>query len=270
MFGRVDAVVKAAPGAGIVSSVVLQSDDRDEIDWEWIGSDPDQVQTNYFGKGITGSYDRGAFNSAPGSQSGYHTYTFDWTASQIVWQIDGQTVRALSAQNADPNQYPQTPMQVKIGAWSGGDPSNPPGTVQWAGGPTDYSKGPFTMYVKSLTVTDYSTGTQYQYSGTSGNWQDIVAVNGKVNPSGGSSIAVAAPAVTSVSSGQPIPFQPGTQSLYPWQKTSSMSTVTYTNYPGLPSGWTVTSNGKVVPPNSGSNRKFRQLISYFSVTDRLI
>jgi hypothetical protein len=64
MFGKVEAVVKAAPGAGIVSSVVLQSDDRDEIDWEWVGSDSEQVQTNYFGKGITGSYNRGAFNPA--------------------------------------------------------------------------------------------------------------------------------------------------------------------------------------------------------------
>ena len=51
MFGKVDIQVKAAPGAGIVSSFVLQSDTLDEIDWEWLGADPDEVQTNYFGKG---------------------------------------------------------------------------------------------------------------------------------------------------------------------------------------------------------------------------
>jgi hypothetical protein len=33
MFGHVEVVMKAAPGAGIVSSVVLQSDTLDEIDW---------------------------------------------------------------------------------------------------------------------------------------------------------------------------------------------------------------------------------------------
>lgn len=32
-FGRVDVVLKAAPGVGIVSSFVLESDDLDEIDW---------------------------------------------------------------------------------------------------------------------------------------------------------------------------------------------------------------------------------------------
>lgn len=51
MFGRVDIQLKAAPGAGIVSSFVLQSDTLDEIDWEWLGADPDEVQSNYFGKG---------------------------------------------------------------------------------------------------------------------------------------------------------------------------------------------------------------------------
>ena len=32
-FGKVEVVMRAAPGAGIVSSVVLLSDDLDEIDW---------------------------------------------------------------------------------------------------------------------------------------------------------------------------------------------------------------------------------------------
>jgi hypothetical protein len=39
--------MKAAPGAGIVSSFVMQSDDLDEIDWEWIGSDTAQVQSKF-------------------------------------------------------------------------------------------------------------------------------------------------------------------------------------------------------------------------------
>jgi hypothetical protein len=263
MFGRVDVVMQAAPGAGIVSSSVLQSDDLDEIDWEWLGGDADQVQSNYFGKGQTTSYNRGAFHAAQGSTTGFKTYTLDWNANQIVWQINGQTVRALTAANADPGQYPQTPMQVKIGAWSGGDPSNAPGTIAWAKGPTDYSKGPFSMYVKSVSVTDYSTGSQYKYSGTSGNWQDITAVGGKVNSQGssGSNSGAAAPAVVSTASGQPQPFRgketgvATTPTGWPWVASTggaSPSTVTYSNYPGLPSGWTVTSSGKVVPPSTGS------------------
>lgn len=42
MFGKVEIVMKAAPGQGIVSSAVLQSDDLDEIDWEVIGNQADQ------------------------------------------------------------------------------------------------------------------------------------------------------------------------------------------------------------------------------------
>lgn len=43
MFERVTATVKAAPGAGIVSSLVLLSDALDEIDMEWLGSLPDEM-----------------------------------------------------------------------------------------------------------------------------------------------------------------------------------------------------------------------------------
>jgi beta-glucanase (GH16 family) len=52
-FGYVEVKMRSAPGAGIVSSFVLQSDDLDEIDWEMIGSETDKVQSNYFGKGNT-------------------------------------------------------------------------------------------------------------------------------------------------------------------------------------------------------------------------
>lgn len=49
-FGKVDAVLKAAPGTGIVSSFILESDDLDEIDWEWLGSTDSSVESNFFGK----------------------------------------------------------------------------------------------------------------------------------------------------------------------------------------------------------------------------
>ena len=94
-----------------------------------------QVQSNYFGKGQTTTYNRGAFHPANGNHDGFKTYSIDWTAEQIVWSIDGVTVRALTYANAATGQYPQTPMQIKVGAWSGGDSSNAPGTIAWAGGP---------------------------------------------------------------------------------------------------------------------------------------
>ena len=49
-FGRVSTVMKAAPGTGIVSSIVLESDDLDEIDWEMIGGNSTYAETNFFGR----------------------------------------------------------------------------------------------------------------------------------------------------------------------------------------------------------------------------
>ncbi|KAF1963317.1 hypothetical protein CC80DRAFT_2833 [Byssothecium circinans] len=245
MFGQVDVELETAPGAGIVSSFVLQSDCLDEIDWEWLGADNAQAQSNFFGKGQTTTYNRGAFHANPNNQNSFQKYTIIWTSEQIVWQINGVTVRTLKPADAN-NQYPQTPMQIKIGAWSGGDPANAPGTIQWARGPTDYSKGPFTMKVKSLKVQDFSTGTTYSYGDQSGTWGSIKSNGGKIN--GGGTVVKGDSAVTSAASGQPMPFK----SSYPWIATTTASSapaVTATNYPGLPSGWSVSDSGKVVPPS---------------------
>lgn len=39
-YGKVEVVMKAATGQGIVSSIVLESGVLDEIDWEFLGSVP--------------------------------------------------------------------------------------------------------------------------------------------------------------------------------------------------------------------------------------
>jgi len=261
MFGKVSITMKAAPGAGIVSSLVLQSDDLDEIDMEWLGAENSQVQTNYFGKGDTSTYDRGQFNPAPNNQDQFITYTIEWTAEQIVWSVGGSVVRVLTPATADTNQYPQTPMQIKFGSWSGGDPSNAPGTIEWAQGPTDYSKGPFTMTVQSISISDYSTGTSYEYSGTSGNWQDIIAVGGAVNGNIGSAASTVAvvqsPSVTSISPSIPFGGSDSTKTSWPWvaSSTTLSTAVSTSSVAGVPSGWTVSGSGKVVPISSAAVSK---------------
>lgn len=51
LFGRFEVVMRAASGQGIVSSAILQSEDLDEIDWEFLGSNRTHTLTNYYGKG---------------------------------------------------------------------------------------------------------------------------------------------------------------------------------------------------------------------------
>lgn len=179
MFGHIEFVAQAAPGTGIVSSMVLISDDLDEIDIEWLGGDTTQVQSNYFSKGDTTTYDRGEYHSVNSPQTTMNTYAIDWTSDRVIWYVNGVAVRTLT--NPGTGYYPQTPMQIRFGSWAGGDSDNAAGTIEWAGGVTDYSAGPFLYYVKSLSVQDYSTGTKYTYSDQSGNWSSIESTGGTIN-----------------------------------------------------------------------------------------
>lgn len=180
MFGKVEVVMQAAKGKGVVSSFYLQSNDLDEIDIELLGGDPYEFQSNFFSKGNVETYDRGEFHSTPDSAlDKFHTYTIEFTKDFVTWSFDGDVVRTLLPDNGQ--GFPQTPMYIMAGAWVGGDPSNEPGTIEWAGGLTDYSEAPFNMYIKSIIAADYSTGTEYKYTDQSGDWTSIEAVGGKVN-----------------------------------------------------------------------------------------
>ncbi|KAI3321374.1 glycoside hydrolase family 16 protein [Xylariaceae sp. AK1471] len=178
-FGKIDVEVQVAPGTGVVTSFVLQSDDRDEIDWEWLGGDTTQVQTNYFGKGDDSTFDRGGYSPVSNPQTTTHTYTIDWTKDYVHWIIDGNLVRELKYSDAKGGtRFPQTPAQIKLGTWDAGSSTSPDGTVQWAGGRTDFSKGPFTAYYKSITIQDYAGGVsnakQYVWAdGSDGSYQSI-------------------------------------------------------------------------------------------------
>jgi beta-glucanase (GH16 family) len=174
-FGSVSVIMKAATGQGIVSSIVLESDDLDEIDWEFIGGNGTHVQTNYFGKGNTTSYDRAKWHPVSTDvRENYHNYTVNWTNEKMDFYIDGGLVRTLMYGDANGGKnYPQTPATVRLGIWAGGDPGNNKYTVEWAGGTTDYSKGPYTMHVSSTNIQDYGTGKEYVWADRTGSWQSI-------------------------------------------------------------------------------------------------
>lgn len=179
MFGKIEVVLKAASGQGIISSFYLQSDDLDEIDLEWFGGDASQVQTNYFAKGDTTTYDRGGYHNMADPRADYHNYTIEWNQNALSWYVDGINVRTLLS--SDPRGYPQSPMRLYFGIWAGGDPTNNEGTIEWAGGETDYTQVPFSMYIKNLVVSDYSSGSEYSYSDQTGSWKSISSLGGSIN-----------------------------------------------------------------------------------------
>ncbi|KAG8166023.1 hypothetical protein KVR01_004575 [Diaporthe batatas] len=185
-FGAVSVVMKAAPGTGIVSSAILESDDLDEIDWEWLGGTAAEVETNYFGKGNTSTYDRETYVQMADSQADFHNYTIVWAKESTTWMIDGEPVRTMAYADANGGaNYPQTPMRVKLGIWAGGDPGNPAGTIQWAGGETNYDEGPFTAYIKSVDITHYNPAKSYTYGDLTGSAESIVLGDTDVTQSSG-------------------------------------------------------------------------------------
>lgn len=179
MFGRIEVHMKAARGQGIVSSIVLLSKDLDEIDWELIGGNETHVQTNYFGKGNETSYDRAFWHPVENPMDSFRNYTLLWTAEKLDFYVDTQKVRTLMYEDALGGQnYPQTPMTVKLGVWAGGDTdNNKEGVVEWAGGKTDFTKVPFHMYIKSVDIEDFTTGAKaYKYGDKTGSWESIQSI----------------------------------------------------------------------------------------------
>jgi beta-glucanase (GH16 family) len=137
-YGRVEAIMQAASGTGIISSINLLSDDLDEVDWEVMGQNNTHVFNNWYGKGNT-TPNHGEEPALADAQDGFHNYTLIWTEQELQFWLDGNQVRTVASDEA--GKYPQTPCYINLSLWAGGDPDNQPGVIAWAGGETDYKSG---------------------------------------------------------------------------------------------------------------------------------
>ena len=105
-------------------------------------------------------------------------------------------------------------MKVRIGIWAGGDPANSAGTIEWAGGKTDYSKAPFTMFLESVSLRNYSPGKSYSWGDNSGTYKSINIDGGTLlGAQGGSGVGTssktsASSLTTSLSKAAPAPTNP--------------------------------------------------------------
>ncbi|RPA85392.1 concanavalin A-like lectin/glucanase [Ascobolus immersus RN42] len=208
MYGEVEVTMKSAPGNGIISAITLLSDTLDEIDFEFINSEPDRAQTVYFAHGDDKiNYDRGEAPPVT-SHADWHTYRIVWKPQYIHWFIDGVLVRELTPEGTkkykgEHTHFPRSPMEVKIGAWAAGDKlagDYTEGRAKWAGGLTDFSKGPFTMVVESVRVVDYSKGKSYFYADKSGTLESVRAEGGEIFETPGQGAPIGSSSTTSSSS----------------------------------------------------------------------
>ena len=51
-YGKITATIKTGRSPGVVSAFIMMSDMKDEIDFEWVGTQLDTTQTNYYFQGI--------------------------------------------------------------------------------------------------------------------------------------------------------------------------------------------------------------------------
>lgn len=52
-YGKISATMTSSQGAGVVTAFILMSDVHDEIDFEFVGTDVQTVQSNYYWQGVT-------------------------------------------------------------------------------------------------------------------------------------------------------------------------------------------------------------------------
>ncbi|CAG8591761.1 4662_t:CDS:2, partial [Ambispora leptoticha] len=126
-YGTVTARIKTGSTAkGVVSSFITKNLVGDEIDYEWVGLNPNEVQSNY-----------------------YYNGTLDYTKVNQKDTWDDQLGQF---------KFPSRPSRIQFSMWDGG--MGPPGTANWAGSPTDWSDQSkvYSMYVDWVNITCFYNG----------------------------------------------------------------------------------------------------------------
>ncbi|KAF5100948.1 hypothetical protein D0Z00_001079 [Geotrichum galactomycetum] len=194
-YGKVSATLKTSRTQGVVSSFILMSGVRDEIDYEFIGSFLETAQTNYYWQENL-DYTQSRNISLSDTFENFHTYEIDWTEESITWSVDGQAGRVLKRDdtwNATTKRYdfPQTPSFLQVSIWPGGLASNAEGTRNWAGGYVNWDaedlKDPGYFYVtlKDISINCYDAPANTPSDGSNSYvYTDVAGLSSNVKLSG--------------------------------------------------------------------------------------
>jgi beta-glucanase (GH16 family) len=148
-YATITTRLKTGRWAGVVTAFITMSNIKDEIDWEFPGANTTQGQTNFFWQGVIPPTTAGEVSGdISDTFSNYHDYTIDWQPDTLTWSIDNKVVRTLKKSDTiDSNgvaHYPTTPARIQLSLWPAGIPSEPSGTVTWAGGMIDWTNPDYT------------------------------------------------------------------------------------------------------------------------------
>ena len=176
-YGKVSIDFKTSHTDGVVSDMILLSDVKDEVDYEFVGNNVNEAQTNYYWHGAL-DYTKGEKTQVSSSTyDNVHTYEIDWQEDQITWSIDGNAIRTLKKsdtynETSQTYAYPQTPARMQFGLWPGGA-SAAQGTRDWAGGQISWdtpditdSPGYYFVEIDSITIDCYDPPSDAKKSGS--------------------------------------------------------------------------------------------------------
>lgn len=143
-FGKICAKMTTSQGKGVVTAFIMMSDVKDEIDFEWVGTDINNAQSNWYSQGVTDYTNGKNLTVEPDTVGRVHEYCIDWTPDELTWLIDGKEARTVKKSDtfnktADRYDYPQTPSRIMLSLWPAGLASNAKGTIDWAGGEIDWN-----------------------------------------------------------------------------------------------------------------------------------
>lgn len=114
-YGAFEARLRVPAGSGLNSAFFTfigapQDVPHDEIDFEFLGRLPEQVQLNYYTDGQGGHE---TMVDAAGATEEFRDYAFVWEPGRIQWFIDGELVHEVEAEDV-----PDQPQKIYLSIWS--------------------------------------------------------------------------------------------------------------------------------------------------------
>ncbi|SCU86612.1 LAFA_0E01948g1_1 [Lachancea sp. 'fantastica'] len=164
-YGKVSARMKTSHLGGVVTAFIMFSSVQDEIDYEFVGANLTNVQTNYYFEGDL-NWTHSKNITASDTFENYHDYEIDWHEDHLDWLVDGKVGRTLyknHTYNASTGlyDYPQTPSRIQLSIWPGGTNVSSYWTKLWAGGEIDWNApdiqdpGYYYATIQSVNITCY-------------------------------------------------------------------------------------------------------------------
>jgi endo-1,3-1,4-beta-glycanase ExoK len=132
-YGAYEARLRSMPGSGVVTAFFAYTGPphgrpHEEIDFEFLGKSPTDVQLNFFRNGKGGHEKMTPLGFEATGQ--FHDYAFVWKKDSVRWFVDGRQVYEIL------EGVPPAPAKIYLNVWNGGAfLGGWAGTFQYPGSP---------------------------------------------------------------------------------------------------------------------------------------